>query len=148
STTEGRVDSIAGVYYQHVDVGKTDRFIGETYLGLEVPGGTSRLSTLSGENTWVDEGAFSHYAGFSQLGFKFTNRLKLSVGARYTEDRKKGLVNALVVETGDRFSPNDPRPNITIQGLCTRPDGSTVSPTPADCPAPNQWIYAEGSGFT
>jgi len=148
STTEGRVDWIAGVYYKHDDVDKTDRFIGENFLGLVFPGGNSPLSTLSGENMWVNEGEISNYAVFGQLGFKFTNRLKLSVGARYTEDRKKGLVNALVVETGDRFSPNDPRPNITIQGLCTRPDGSTVSPTPADCPAPNQWIYAEGSGFT
>jgi iron complex outermembrane receptor protein len=74
--------------------------------------------------------------------------VKISAGLRHTSDKKSGSVQGIVVETGDRFSPNDPRPNVTIEGLCRRPDGSVVSPTPAACDAPNKWVYAEGSGFT
>ncbi len=66
------------------------------------------------------------------MGFKFTDSLKLSVGVRYTSDEKKGNVKGLVVETGDRFSPNDPRANVTIEALCRAPDGTVVrTPTVA-----------------
>lgn len=145
---DSRWDWIAGAYFKRDEIDKTDRFIGENFLGALIPGGNNPLSTLSGENRWVNEGEISNMAVFGQLGFKFTEKLKLSVGLRYTEDEKEGTVTGLVVETGDRFSPNDPRPNVTIQGLCTRPDGTVVAPTPASCDAPNVWVYGEGGGFT
>ena len=56
-------------------------------------------------------------------------------------------MSGLVVATGDRFSPNDPRPNVTIEGLCRTPAGAVVAPTPAACLAPNQWIFSAGTGF-
>lgn len=144
---DSRWDWIAGVFYKKDEVDKTDRFIGENFLGAVLPGGNNPLSTLSGENRWINEGEVENIAGFAQVGFKFTQDLKLSVGVRYTEDEKKGNVSGFVVATGDRFSPNDPRPNVTIEGLCRRPDGTAVAPTPAACVAPNQWIYAAGTGF-
>ena len=57
-----------------------------------------------------------------------------------------------MVETGDRFSPNDPRPNVTIEALCRAPDGTIIrTPTGgtgvAICAAPNAWIFAEGTGY-
>ena len=72
---------------------------------------------------------------------------------RYTSDDKSGTVSGLVVETGDRFSPNDPRANVTMEALCRAPDGTIIrTPTGgtgvATCTAPNAWVFAEGTGFT
>ena len=113
-----------------------------------IPGGNNPLSTLSGENRWVNDGKIENYAGFAQIGFKFTDTLKLSVGARYTHDKKEGNVSGLVVATGDRFNPNDPRPNVTIEGLCRTPTGAVVTSDArrVRC-APNQWIFSAGTGF-
>lgn len=147
SDENSRFDWIAGVYLKKDDIDKTDRFIGENFLGAVIPGGNNPLSTLSGENRWVNEGEIENYAGFAQLGFEFTEALKLSVGVRYTQDKKSGNVSGFVVATGDRFSPNDPRANVTIESLCRRPDGTFVSPNPAACVAPDQWVYSAGTGF-
>lgn len=147
SDPDSRLDWIVGAFYKKDDIDKTDRFIGENFLGAVIPGGNNPLSTLSGENRWINQGEMENYAGFAQVGFKFTDTVKLSVGARYTHDEKQGNVNGFVVATGDRFSPNDPRPNVTIEGLCRRPDNTVVSPTPAACTAPNQWIFSAGTGF-
>jgi iron complex outermembrane receptor protein len=152
SNAENRWDWIAGAYLKMDDIDKTDRFIGENFLGAVLPGGNNPLSTLSGENRWFNEGEMNNYAVFGQLGFKFSEGLKLSVGLRYTQDEKEGTVQGFVVETGDRFSPNDPRANVTIEALCRAPDGTIIrTPTGgtgvAVCAAPNRWIYAEGEGF-
>ena len=144
---ESRFDWIAGVYLKKDDIVKIDSFIGENFLGTVLPGGNNPLSTLSGENIWHNDGQIENYAGFAQIGFKFTDTVKLSVGARYTHDKKEGTVTGVVVATGDRFSPNDPRPNVTIEGLCRTPTGGVVTPTPAACVAPNEWIFSAGTGF-
>ena len=62
----------------------------------------------------------SIYALFGQLGFKFTDTLKLTVGVRQTWDQKGGTVRALAVEMGDRFNPNDPISFVTLDTLCPR----------------------------
>jgi iron complex outermembrane recepter protein len=148
---DSRFDWIGGLYLKKDDIKKVDRFIGENFLGAVLPGGNNPLSTLSGENRWVNDGEIENYAGFAQIGFKFTDTLKLSVGARYTHDKKSGNVSGFVVATGDRFSPNDPRPNVTIEGLCRAPDGTIIRSAtggqPATCDAPNQWIFSAGTGF-
>ncbi len=144
---DSRFDWITGVNFKKDTIDKVDRFIGENFLGALVPGGNSPLSTLSGENRWTNNGEVENYAAFAQVGFKFTPTLKLSVGARYTQDKKSGDVSGFVVATGDRFSPNDPRPVVTIEGFCRTPEGAIVSPTPAACAAPNQWVYSAGTGF-
>ena len=144
---DARLDWIAGAYFKSDRIDKVDRFIGENFLGAVLTGGNNPLSTLSGENRWVNNGRIENYAGFVQGGFKFTDALKLSVGVRYTSDEKKGDVSGTVIATGDRFNPNDPRPNVTIEGLCRTPAGAVVSPTPAVCAAPNRWVYSAGEGF-
>ena len=151
--SDSRFDWIGGVFYKKDDIKKTDRFIGENFLGAVIPGGNNPLSTLSGENRWNNSGETENMAAFAQVGFKFTDAIKLSVGLRYTSDDKSGTVSGFVVETGDRFSPNDPRANVTIETLCRAPDGTIIrTPTGgtgvAACNAPNQWIYAEGTGYT
>ncbi len=150
---DSRFDWIGGVFYKTDDIKKTDRFIGENFLGAVLPGGNNPLSTLSGENRWNNSGDTENMAAFAQVGFKFTDALKLSVGLRYTSDDKSGTVSGFVVETGDRFSPNDPRANVTIEALCRAPDGTIIrTPTGgtgvATCNAPNAWVYAEGTGYT
>jgi iron complex outermembrane receptor protein len=147
SNSDARIDWIGGAYFKHDEILKVDRFIGENFLGALIPGGNNPLSTLSGENRWTNDGKIDNWAVFGQIGFKFTEALKLSVGVRYTQDKKEGDVSGFVVATGDRFNPNDPRPNVTIEGLCRRPDNSVVSPTPATCDAPNRWIYSAGTGY-
>ncbi|NBU24348.1 MAG: TonB-dependent receptor [Gammaproteobacteria bacterium] len=148
SDNDSRLDWIVGAYFKKDKIDKTDRFIGENFLGAVITGGNNPLSTLSGENKWVNKGKIENVAGFASLGFKFTDTLKLSAGLRYTQDKKSGTVVGTVVATGDRFNPNDPRPNVTIEGLCRRPDNTVVSPTPATCVAPNRWVYAAGDSFT
>jgi iron complex outermembrane receptor protein len=148
SNTQGRFDWLAGLYLKRDSVDKNDRFIGENFLGSLIPGGNNPLSTLSGQDNWYNDGKIRNYAAFAQIGWKFTDSLKLSAGLRYTQDKKDGRVTGLVVETGDRFSPNDPRANVTIESLCRRPDNTVVSPTPAACVAPNRWTYGEGDSFT
>ncbi len=145
---DSRIDWIGGLYYKHDEIDKVDRFIGENFLGAVLPGGNNPLSTLSGENRWENNGEIENYAVFAQAGYKFTDAVKLTVGVRYTVDDKQGDVSGLVVETGDRFSPNDPRANVTIESLCRRPDNTIVTPNPAACLAPNQWIFGEGDGFS
>jgi iron complex outermembrane receptor protein len=154
---DSRFDWIAGVYFKHDNIDKNDRFIGENFLGslsARLPDGSLRpvglangLSTLSGQSNWYNKGEMTNYAGFGQVGFKFTDALKLSVGARWTSDEKKGNIRALVVETGDRFSPNDPRANVTIESLCRSPAGAVAPLVGGLCVAPNRWIYGEGEGF-
>ncbi len=142
-----RLDWIGGLYFKQDEIEKTDRFWGENFLGALNPTGSSPLSTLSGENRWINDGETQNIAAFAQVGWKFTDALKLSVGVRWTQDKKEGNLDAFVVRTGDRFAPTDPRPVVTIEGLCRRPDNSIVSPTPAVCLAPNRWQYAAGGGF-
>jgi iron complex outermembrane receptor protein len=153
NNTDSRFDWIAGAFYKDDDVHTRDAFIGENFLGSVIPGGNNPLSTLSGESRWDNDGTTTNYAGFAQVGFKITEGLKLSAGVRYTRDEKEGNISALVVETGDRFQPNDPRANVTIETLCRAPDGTIIrTPTGstgvATCTAPNKWTYGEGEGFS
>ena len=152
---DSRFDWIAGAFYKEDDVRKKDGFIGENFFG-SVPalaGGNNPLSTLSGESRWDNDGTSTSYAGFAQLGFKITEAFKLSAGVRYTRDEKEGDISALVVETGDRFNPNDPRANVTIESVCRAPDGTIIRTATggtgvATCLAPNKWTYGEGEGFS
>ena len=97
---DSKLDWIAGVYLKKDSITKVDHFIGETFLG-------GPLATLSGETLWNNHGDINNYAGFAQLGVKLTKQVKLSVGVRYTHDKKSGDVTGTAIATGDRFNPND-----------------------------------------
>jgi iron complex outermembrane receptor protein len=150
SNTDGRFDWIAGAYYKHDDVNKTDQFFSENFFGAfannqPIP---NFLSTTSGQSDWHNDAKMKNYALFGQLGFKFTDSLKLSVGLRQTWDKKEGNVTGLVVETGDRFNPNDPRAVVAMESLCRSPAGAVVPVPPGtQCLPPNKWTYGEGEGF-
>jgi iron complex outermembrane receptor protein len=68
------------------------------------------LATLSGESQWDDTGHNQDVAVFGQLGYKFTDTLKLEAGIRYTHDRKYGVQQGIVVATGDIYHPADLAP--------------------------------------
>lgn len=103
-----RFDWIAGVYFKSDDIDKEDNFIGETFLSSVTTGPLANaLRTLSGQSRWINNGKNESAAIFGQIGFKFTEGLKLSVGARYTEDKKSGLSRGIAVARGDRFLPTD-----------------------------------------
>ncbi|MDX2142087.1 MAG: TonB-dependent receptor [Rhodospirillaceae bacterium] len=107
---DSRFDWIAGVYYANDDIRKVDHFIGENFIGSlfvgnPVTGGP--LATLSGETVWDNDGNNESYAAFAQVGFEFTDELKLTVGARYTEDKKGGVVKGTAAALGDVFNPTD-----------------------------------------
>jgi iron complex outermembrane recepter protein len=150
SDTDGRFDWIVGAYYKHDNIDKDDIFFSENFFGSfannqPIP---NALSTASGQSNWYNDGKLDSYAVFGQLGFKFTDALKLSVGLRQTWDKKGGNVRALAVETGDRFNPNDPRAVVALESLCRSPTGAVVPvPSGTQCLAPNKWVYGEGDGF-
>ena len=150
SNTDGRFDWIVGAYYKHDDINKKDQFYGENFFGVfannqPIP---NFLSTTSGQSNWSNDGKVKNYALFGQLGFKFTDSVKLSVGLRQTWDKKEGNVQGFVVEAGDRFNPNDPRAVVAMETLCRSPAGAVVPVPPGtQCLPPNKWTYGEGEGF-
>jgi iron complex outermembrane receptor protein len=108
SNTEGKFEWIAGVYYKDDSIDKQDDFIGETFLSSVTTGPLANgLRTLSGQSQWINNGKNKSSAVFGQIAYKFTDGLKLSVGARYTEDKKSGVMVGNAIARGDRFLPTD-----------------------------------------
>jgi len=97
--TDSSIDWITGIYFKQDTIDKTDHFIGEAFF--------SGLATLSGEAKWINNGKNQSMAAFGQVGYQFTDNLKLTAGTRYTKDEKKGEVQGLSIATGDRFNPAD-----------------------------------------
>jgi iron complex outermembrane receptor protein len=108
---------ILGGYYQHDEVSKDDIISFE----IRVP----VIPTLNGQSAWFNEGTNQSYAVFGQLGYRFSEQFRVVGGVRYSKDEKSGTVQGLALETGDKFTPNDPVPS------------SPLSPT-----------YVEGGGYT
>lgn len=110
-------DWILGGYFQHDEVSKDDIISFE----IRVP----VIPTLNGQSAWFNDGTNKSYAIFGQLGYRFNDMFRVVGGLRYSRDEKSGTVQGLALETGDRFTPNDPVPS------------SPLSPT-----------YVEGGGYT
>ena len=98
--TDSRFDWIVGAFYLHNKVHQFNRFWGES----------TALAALSGESHWDDHGLNRDLAAFAQLGYKFTNTLKLEAGVRYTTDKKSGNQVGIAVALGDRLKPTDTVP--------------------------------------
>jgi iron complex outermembrane receptor protein len=110
-------DYIAGVYYQKDEVEKNDLFWAEILLNSVVP---TAFGGLNGESEWFNDATTESWAVFGQVGYRLTDNLKLTLGARYTEDEIDGDVRGRVNATGDKFNPADPIPAVPLTG---EPDG-------------------------
>lgn len=120
---ESRIDWLVGGYYLTQDIQKNDIFVAHSQPA--VPGTQIFAETLSGESRWFNDGGTDTLAVFGQVGFAFTDQLKLTIGGRYTEDDKDGGVRGLSTRTGDFFNPD-----------------STVALTPLSA------TFSEGEGYT
>lgn len=107
-------DYIAGLYFQRDTVAKNDVFWGESLLGRGPLGG------LNGESEWFNKATTDSWAVFGQAGYAIADNLKLTLGARYTEDRIDGFIAARVNATDDRFNPGEATPLVPLTG---EPDG-------------------------
>lgn len=115
---DSALDYIAGVYFQKDDVEKNDLFWGEIIFNSVVP---SAFGSLNGESAWFNDATTESWAVFGQVGYQITDALKLTLGARYTEDEIDGDIRGLVNATGDKFNPTDPIPIVPLTG---EPDGA------------------------
>lgn len=150
SDDRARFDWIVGAYYRHDNIQKDTFAFGESFLGAlaENQPLADPLSVASGQANWTENGKNASYAVFGQLGYRFTDALKLTVGLRQTWDRKTGFVTGLAVATGDRFNPNDPQALTPLQSVCLTPTGALVELDFGEqCVAPNRWSFAAGEGF-
>jgi iron complex outermembrane receptor protein len=121
STTDGRLDWIAGVFFKKDSIDKFDRFFGE--------GNSGALPTLSGESHWINNGENTNIGVFGQVGWQLTDALKLNVGARWTSDKKEGRIQGIAVATGDRFNPSDTAPLTPLVEEYDTPYGETWKKT-------------------
>ena len=119
SNTDSNWDWIVGAFYKKDDIDKLDRFFGESLSGA--------LPTLSGESHWDNRGKMDSIAGFAQLGYRFNDAWKLTVGGRYTKDDKSGFIRGIQVATGDRFTPDDLAPLTPLQRPFATAYGDTWS---------------------
>ncbi len=121
SKSDGNFDWIAGVFFKKDDIDKFDRFYGE--------GNSGALPTLSGESHWINNGENTNIGVFGQIGYRFTDSLKLNVGARWTSDKKEGRIQGIAVATGDRFNPMDTAPLTPLVAPYDTPYGNTWKKT-------------------
>lgn len=119
SESDSNWDWIIGAYYKNDSIDKWDRFFGENPSGA--------LPTLSGESHWINNGKMESLAGFAQVGYRFNDAWKLTLGGRYTKDDKSGYVQGIAVATGDRFHPDDPVPLTPLTGSFATPYGNSWS---------------------
>lgn len=93
SNLRGPFQYIVGAYYFQEDAFRRSQFFQSRYdiiaRGAGVPSGFEVGGTISSES----------YAIFTQASYAFTDRLKLTAGVRYTNDRKDG------VNSGFQFGP-------------------------------------------
>lgn len=85
----------------------------------------------------AQSGGFYNYkswAAFSQLTFKITDRLSLTAGLRYTEDRKKFLPDQFIIEDrlGDLFGPAN---GTLVLSRCFVRSGPPILPPNVGCTA-------------
>lgn len=111
-------DWIVGGYFQHDNVRKNDIIAFE----IRVPA----IPTLNGQSAWFNEGENTSYAIFGQLGYRFSEQFRIVGGLRYSRDEKSGTVRGLALETGDKFTPNDPIPSTPLSPTFMEGGGYTA----------------------
>ena len=121
STGDGPFEWLAGVFFKFDEIDKLDRFT------AEIPSGAA--PNLGGESHWINQGENTNLGVFGQVGYRFTDKLKLTVGARWSSDKKEGNIQGIAVDTGDRFNPNDTVPAVPLLGPYQTDYGNTWKKT-------------------
>ncbi len=91
TNTDSRFDWIVGAFVQHDNV---DRFDANRATS------NSGIAALSGTYLYTNAAKLDTAAIFGQVGYKFTDQLKATVGLRYTRDKKGGHRVAACLEDG------------------------------------------------
>lgn len=91
SAQDQRLRWLVGLYYLDDDTRRRSRNTATSYL----PGGAgSTRDVLDGDNEYFQRGVSKNYAVFGEAGFDITEDLTLTVGGRYTIDRKTWDIEA------------------------------------------------------
>jgi len=98
ATLNDRLQWLAGVYYYNDDATRKDNFVwGADSLPVFLAGGPASITDVVGVDIETESIAF-----FGQVTYGITDQLDLTVGGRYTEDKKT------FVMTGDTEAPGVP----------------------------------------
>lgn len=89
--TGSRFDWILGAFYQKDEVGRFDANRATTY---------TTIPALSGYFRYDNAAKLQTAAVFGQVGYEFSDKLKATIGARYTHDKKEGVRTARCLEDG------------------------------------------------
>lgn len=91
SAQDQRLRWLVGLYYLDDDTRRRSRNTATSFL----PGGAgSTRDILDGDNEYFQLGVSKNYAVFGEAGFDITNDLTLTVGGRYTIDKKYWEIEA------------------------------------------------------
>lgn len=117
SALDGRLDYLFGLYYFQ-EKGKD-------------------IGPIDFNAVFAQSGGFYNYkswAAFSQLTYEITDKLSLTAGARYTEDRKKFLPDQFIIEdrVGDLFGPAN---GTLVLSRCFVRSGPPILPPDVSCTA-------------
>lgn len=88
---QSKLDWIVGAFYEKDEVLRYDSNVATSFLPIPA---------LSGTFLYTNKAEIESAAVFGQVGYRFTDQLKLTVGLRYTHDDKQGHRLAQCLEDG------------------------------------------------
>lgn len=94
---DSRFDWIVGAYHQRDNVTRFDSNVATT---------NTAIAALDGTFLYENRAKLKTYAIFGQVGFEFTDQLKLTAGVRYTKDDKGGQRSAKCLEDAGNGAPD------------------------------------------
>jgi len=89
--SDSRFDWIIGGYYEHDDIARPYQHIASTFP-------VNSITVFTGHSFYDASAVIQTSALFGQLGYRFNDSWKLTVGARYTRDDKKGHKTATCID--------------------------------------------------
>ncbi len=149
SPRSDRLRWLAGLYYLNEQTDRSSRNTAKSYL----PGGAgSTRDSLDGDNIFVGFGESKNYAIFGEANFDVTPDLTLTVGGRYTWDKKSFQSRGEVLSLGPVGLPNtlSPSPLLSPYNISVAKDWAEFTPKVSlDWKmAPGKMLYASASkGF-
>ncbi|MGH6911914.1 MAG: TonB-dependent receptor, partial [Phenylobacterium sp.] len=92
---DGKLNFVAGLYYFREDYALSEQFdLGSDFCGFAVTNATQRAACLAGSPTQASLGRLNQVAkslaAYGQADYHITDSFTLTVGLRYTQDKKQG----------------------------------------------------------